>query len=179
MQVNDLDGVLHRLQAGDPAAFEELYDRFSRLVFGIALRMLNDADAAEDIVQTVYLKLWSAPSCFRGGNFSAWIARVARNQALDALRNRARHESDAIPVDVPTDEPLDETVLANIDRSRRRAALDGIPAEQRIPIELGFFGGITHEEIAKKIRTPLGTVKTRIRAGLLKLRRALSDEVAV
>jgi len=169
---------MERVRARDVAAFEELYDAHHRLVYGIALRMLGDAPAAEDLTQAVFLKLWSRPETFVQGNFGAWIARVTRNRALDALRGRAARAEGEMPLDVAVEGSLDETVFARIDGERVRDALGALPEEQRFPIELGFFGGVTHEEIARRTATPLGTVKTRIRTGLRKLRAALETSVA-
>jgi RNA polymerase sigma-70 factor (ECF subfamily) len=134
--------------------------------------------AAEDLTQAVFLKLWSAPEAFQAGNFGAWIARVARNRALDTLRSRALRVESDMPTDVPLDGSLDDTVFAKLDADLVRSALAALPDEQRAPIELGFFGGVTHEEIARRTATPLGTVKTRIRAGLRKLRVQLEAGVA-
>lgn len=169
---------MERVRARDVAAFESIYDAYHRLVYGIALKMLQDVMAAEDLTQAVFLKIWSRPDAFESGNFGAWIARVTRNRALDVLRGRALRAEGEMPVDVPLEGSLDETVFARLDGDLVRAALGSLPAEQRGPIELGFFGGITHEEIARRTATPLGTVKTRIRAGLRKLRSALETSVA-
>ena len=167
-----------RVQDRDPAAFESLYDGFHRLVFGIAQRMLADPTAAEDLTQAVFLKVWANPDAFRGGNFGAWIARVARNRALDVLRARSARPEAEIPADLGSDHDLDDAVLSKIEGERVRAALTALPEEQRMPIELGFFAGVTHEEIARRTGTPLGTVKTRIRSGLRKLREALETSAA-
>ncbi len=163
-----------RVRDRDVAAFEAIYDCYHRLVHGIALKMLQDAMAAEDLTQAVFLKIWSSPDAFASGNFGAWIARVTRNRALDVLRSRAtRADGLELPVDLPVEIVIDDAVFARLDAEQVRRALESLPAEQRQPIELGFFGGITHEEIARQTTTPLGTVKTRIRAGLRKLRSAL------
>lgn len=166
-----------RVRDRDVAAFEALYDSYHRLVHGIALKMLQDAMAAEDLTQAVFLKVWSSPESFKSGNFGAWIARVTRNRALDTLRSRAAHSEDQVAVDVPLDEVIDELVLSKIDAQCVREALSTLPEDQRHPIELGFFGGVTHEEIARRTATPLGTVKTRIRAGLRKMRSHLDSTV--
>ena len=167
-----------RVRDRDPAAFESLYDGFHRLVYGIAQRMLADPTAAEDLTQAVFLKVWANPDAFRGGNFGAWIARVARNRALDVLRARSARPEAEIPADLGSDHDLDDAVLSKIEGERVRAALTALPEEQRMPIELGFFAGVTHEEIARRTGTPLGTVKTRIRSGLRKLREALETSAA-
>jgi RNA polymerase sigma-70 factor (ECF subfamily) len=140
--------------------------------------MLADPMAAEDLTQAVFLKIWSNPEAFHGGNFGAWIARVARNRALDALRARSARPEGEIPDDLGSDDDLGDTIFARIEGERVRAALIQLPDEQRQPIELGFFAGVTHEEIARRTGTPLGTVKTRIRSGLRKLREALETSAA-
>ena len=162
-----------RVRNRDAAAFEQLYDGYHRLVYGIALRILGDAAGAEDVTQAVFLKLWSSPGLFAKGNFGAWIARVARNRALDVVRSRAVRAESEMPEAMPVDDALEDTAFANIDADHVRKALAQLPDEQRKAIELGFFGGVTHEEIARRTETPLGTVKTRIRAGLRKLRSSL------
>lgn len=175
--MDDASRLMARVRDRDVAAFEAIYDSYHRLVYGIAVKMLGEPMAAEDLTQAVFLKLWSSPGSFQGGNFSAWISRVARNRALDVLRGRALHGEGALPPDVAIEGALDEAVLARLDGERVRLALATLPEEQRAPIELGFFGGVTHEEIARRTATPLGTVKTRIRMGLRKLRSALETSV--
>ena len=172
MDVQD-SGLVGRIRQRDVAAFEALYDEHHRLVYGVALRMLGDAMSAEDCTQGVFLKLWSDPDAFRGGNFVGWIARVTRNRCLDVLRSRAMRPEGEMPVDVALDFDLDRTVLSRIDADRVRTCLGELPDDQRVPIELGFFGGMTHEEIARRTATALGTTKTRIRTGLRRLRAAL------
>jgi len=166
-----------RVRRREVAAFEAIYDGYHRLVYGIAFKMLQDGNAAEDVTQAVFLKVWSAPEAFGGGNFGAWLARVTRNRVLDTLRSRAARPEGEMPVDIPLGGSLEEAVFARIDGERVREALASLPDEQRAPIELGFFGGISHEEIARRTVTPLGTVKTRIRSGLRKLRSALETSV--
>lgn len=166
-----------RVQARDTKAFESLYDSYHRLVYGVALRMLSDASSAEDVTQQVFLKIWSAPDLFRGGNFGAWILRIARNRSLDVLRSRSLHQESELPESLPETEAIEDIAFARLDAVRIRAELARLPDEQREPIELGFFAGITHEEIARRTGTPLGTIKTRIRTGLRKLRTALNGAV--
>lgn len=169
---------MERIRARDAAAFELLYDLYHRLVFGIALRMLSDTTMAEDLTQSVFLKIWSTPDSFRDGNFGAWLSRVTRNRALDVLRSRAARPEGEIPADVPTEGSIDDLVFSKIDSQRVRSALAALPDEQRSPIEMGFFGGVTHEEIARRTGIPLGTVKTRIRSGLRRLRGDLAGAVS-
>jgi RNA polymerase sigma-70 factor, ECF subfamily len=170
--------LMERVAARDVGAFEALYDGYHRLVFGIGLRMLGDPASAEDLTQTVFMKLWTSPETFRGGSFVAWVSRVARNRALDVLRSKAVHPETAIPVDLPLEGALDDDVFSRLDAQRVRDALAVLPPEQRALIELGFFGGVTHQELARRTDTPLGTVKTRIRSGLRRMREALGERVS-
>jgi RNA polymerase sigma-70 factor, ECF subfamily len=175
--VEDAARLMERVRAGDAGAFERLYDQYHRLVYGIALRVLAEPAAAEDVTQAVFLKIWSDPLVFRAGNFGAWIARVARNRAFDLLRGRALRGQVPLPAALPLDDALEDVVLANIDAQRIRIALAELPAEQREAIELGYFGGATQDQIARQTGLPLGTVKTRMRSGLRKLRAALESAV--
>ena len=154
----------------DRDQFEAIYDRYVRVVFGVALRMLGEQAAAEDIAQAVFLTLWSRPDAYREGNIGAWLARVARNRCLDVLRARKSRPEIEMPVELVAESAVDEGVFARLDGDRVRAALATLPDEQRIPIEMGFFGGVTHAEIANRTGEPLGTIKTRIRSGLRRLR---------
>ena len=171
--------LMERVRARDADAFELLYDQYHRLVYGLAMRVLADPAAAEDVTQAVFLKVWSEPRLFRGGNFGAWIARVARNRAFDVARSKAVRAENEFPESLPLDDAVEETTIARIDGERVRDALAQLPPEQREPIELGFFGGITHEQIARQTGLPLGTIKTRIRTGLRRLRNALEEAVTV
>jgi RNA polymerase sigma-70 factor (ECF subfamily) len=171
--------LMERVRARDVAAFEALYDGHHRLVFGIGLRMLGEPNAAEDLTQAVFMKVWTAPDTFHGGSFVAWLSRVTRNRALDMLRARAARPEVELPcTDIPLDTSVDDEALARLDARRVRDALAGLPAEQRTLIEMGFFDGVTHQELAARTGTPLGTVKTRIRSGLHSLRTALSPRVS-
>ena len=167
-----------RVRRRDAGAFEALYDGYHRLVFGVALRMLGDRASAEDVTQAVFLKIWSAPDLFEAGNFAGWLVRMTRNRTLDMLRSKARNH-DELPESMPDEETIEERAFASLDAARVRSALAQLPADQREPIELGFFGGITHEEISRRSGVPLGTVKTRIRTGLRRLRGALEGTVTV
>jgi RNA polymerase sigma-70 factor (ECF subfamily) len=169
---------MERVRARDVAAFESLYDGYHRLVFGIGLRILGDPTMAEDLTQNVFLKVWTAPEAFRGGSFVAWVSRVARNRALDALRARSARPETEIPADLPLEGSIDDDVLAKLDAQSVRDALAQLPPEQRGLIEMGFFGGVTHQELARRTATPLGTVKTRIRSGLRRLRESLAEQAA-
>lgn len=170
---------MERVRARDAGAFEALYDRYHRLVYGVALRVLGEQPSAEDVTQAIFMKLWTDPQSFTAGNFNAWIVRVARNRALDALRARGARPHEELPEALPAEDALEDTALAEIDAGAVRHALAQLPEEQRSLIELGFFGGVTHHEIARSTGVPLGTVKTRIRSGLRRLRTTLDGVVNV
>jgi RNA polymerase sigma-70 factor (ECF subfamily) len=163
-----------RVRAGDHEAMGTLYDRYSPLVYAVALRVLADTGAAEDVLQEVFMQLWRNPARFDAsrGSLGAWLAVIARNRAIDVLRKR-HFESDIEDVLVSVEPDL----ASEADRSRTaknvRGALNGMHPAQRQALEMAFFEGLTHAEIAAKTGEPLGTIKTRIRAGLLALRKAL------
>jgi len=163
-----------RVRAGDQNAMGALYDRYSALVYAVGLRVLADSAAAEDVLQEVFMQLWHNPARFDAsrGSLGAWLAVIARNRAIDALRKR-RYESDIEDIVVSVEPDL----ASEADRSRAaknvRGVLNGMHPAQRQALEMAFFEGLTHTEIAAKIGEPLGTIKTRIRAGLAALRKAL------
>lgn len=167
-----------RVRSRDAAAFEALYDAYHRLVYGIAMRMLKDVSAAEDLTQAVFLKIWSSPELFVAGNFAGWLVRMTRNRALDVLRSKAYGHVE-LPQQQPADDALEDRAFASLDAEKVRHALKQLPAEQRQLIEMGFFGGVTHEEMSRRTGIPLGTIKTRIRTGLRRLRSALEGTVTV
>lgn len=174
--MEDPEQLIERVRVGDAGAFEQLYERYSRLVYGIAMRVVADPPVAEDVTQGVFLKIWDAPDAFRSGNFTAWISRVARNRALDVLRSRERIGGE-VPESIPLLESVEETTFARLDAQAVRSALQDLSAPERQLIELGFFTGLTHQQLALKTGAPLGTVKTRIRSALRKLRTALDGAV--
>ncbi len=126
----------------------------------------------------MFLKIWSAPESFGGGHFGAWLARVTRNRAIDALRSNARLDGSEVPETIPEAGALEDDVIRRFDRRELRRAIGVLPPEQREPIESAFFGGLSHDQIARQTGVPLGTVKTRIRSGLHKLRAELEGAVA-
>jgi RNA polymerase sigma-70 factor (ECF subfamily) len=181
------DEALHaRVASGDSRALEALYDRYSRIVYGTALRMLGTAELAEEIVQETFWRVWRRSGTFQPGRgqVSSWILGIAHNLAIDELRRqRARpnpvyDEEDRPVLRDMEDSRMDVAGTALEDEQRRliSAALDQIPAEQREAIELAYFGGLSQSEIAARLQNPLGTVKTRIRLGLQKLRDILSAQ---
>jgi RNA polymerase sigma-70 factor, ECF subfamily len=178
-RVEDAVRLMERVRARDTDAFEDLYDAYHRLVYGVALRTLGDVGSAEDVTQAVFLKLWSSPKAFREGNFAAWICRVTRNRAFDVLRSRAARPEGEFPESLPAEDSLEETAFSHVNAGLVRDAMARLPEDQRKLIELGFFGGMTHEELARQTGVPLGTIKTRIRSGLRKLRSALEGVAAL
>jgi RNA polymerase sigma-70 factor (ECF subfamily) len=179
--------LMQRLSARDRHAFEGIYDRYGDLVYSTALRVLRDPQLAEDISQEIFVRLWRKPDSYvaERGRFLTWLISVTRNRAVDEVRARSRrqrHET-ASPEEqereLPASEEIDPALNAQLAEQRRivRAALSELPPEQRQVIELAFFGGLTQREIADRLSQPLGTVKTRIRLGMQKLRTALAPEV--
>jgi RNA polymerase sigma-70 factor (ECF subfamily) len=165
--------IVTGLKTGDQSAMAELYDRYSSVVYAVALRVLGDTGAAEDVLQEVFLQLWRNPSAFDAarGSLASWLAVVTRNRAIDSLRKR-RPETDIEDVVLSVAPDL----AAEADRARVaekvRGALGGMAAAQRSALEMAYWQGMSHSEIAEKTGEPLGTVKTRIRAGLMALRKA-------
>ncbi len=151
----------------------QLYERYSSIVYSVALRVLGDTGAAEDVLQEVFLQLWRNPQAYDEGRGSlpAWLAVITRNRAIDLLRKR---KPDANIADVVVYSDSNAFSLAewsgSLDKIRR--SLSGMPVQQRTALEMAFFEGLTHIEIAEKTGEPLGTIKTRIRSGLSTLRKA-------
>jgi RNA polymerase sigma-70 factor (ECF subfamily) len=171
--MQDASRLMERVRARDADAFESLYDRYHALVYGLALRVLADPSSAEDVTQNVFLKIWTAPDAFRSGNLEGWLARVARNRAIDVLRSKKLRSESELSESIPADSTLEQTAMERLDGERARAAMGRLPDEQRSLLELGFFGDMTHDAIARQTGLPLGTVKTRIRSGLRRLRELL------
>jgi RNA polymerase sigma-70 factor (ECF subfamily) len=175
--------LLRRMGRSDREAFAQLYDRFSRPLFATAQRILSNPTEAEDIVQDVFLALWEKAADFdstRGSAF-AWAVTLTRNRAIDRVRMRKRRLeilSSAAPEDTgpqPSESNPNsaDDLVAKEQATAIRSAVASLPAEQQRAVELAFFGGLTQQEIAEKLREPLGTVKARIRRGLLRLRDTL------
>ena len=163
--------LVARIRAGDQQAMSELYDRYAKVVYAVSLRVLQDAAAAEDVLQDVFLQLWRNPDAFDAsrGSLAAWLAVISRHRAIDRLRKR-RPEVDIEDCVIAGGPDLrDETERALV-IEKVRVVLAEMNPEQRKVLELAFFQGLTHTEIAEKTGEPLGTIKTRIRSGLQLLR---------
>jgi len=151
-----------------------LFDRYSSLVYSVALRVLGDTGAAEDILQEVFMQLWRKPAVFDSarGSLAAWLAVIARNRAIDAIRKR-KPETDIEDVIVSVEPDFAGEAERNRAAEHIRRKLSEMPEPQRSALEMAFFEGLTHSEIATKTGTPLGTIKTRIRTALISLRTAV------
>jgi RNA polymerase sigma-70 factor (ECF subfamily) len=181
---NELEArLINRIAEGDDSAFNALYKRFSPSLYGMAYRIMNDAKEAEDVLQEGFTYIWRKASSYdpvRSSPF-AWAVMITRNKAIDRLRVRQRLEK--LREKVTSEESFypdkDETSADEPNLRERgvlvRSALQQIPLEQRQALELSFFGGLTHEQIAERLDTPLGTIKARIRRGLLRLRDSLNQ----
>jgi RNA polymerase sigma-70 factor, ECF subfamily len=167
--------LAERLADGDRGAFVRLYDQYAALVYGVAMRVLRDAAAAQDVVQEVFLQLWRKPGSFdpQRGRLAPWLAVVARHKAVDLLR-RLRFEADPSPPRSELASGGEGSAHSTADGEKAKRLMARLPAEQRQALELAFLDGLTHIEIAARTGEPLGTVKSRIRLGLLFLRRELA-----
>jgi len=170
--------LLERIVARDEAAVGALYDRHSRLLFGLILRIIRDRSEAEEILQEVFVLVWTRSETYNVslGPPAAWLVRIARNRAIDRLRaNNVRLRAVAsAPEPSPVETPESRASLSEQQRAVARA-LDSLPADQRVLIEQAYFLGLTQSELADRFNLPLGTVKTRIRTGMLALREHLSQ----
>lgn len=172
--------LLRRLAAGDRQAMAELYDQTSPMVYGLALRILADPAAAEDVMIEVYTQLWRQVADYdaRRGSPSAWLLTMTRSRAIDALRARGRQpagESLESAAATAAEAPGPEALSVAAQRHRFvHGALAQLSAELRQLIELAYFGGLSHSEIAAALGQPLGTVKTRIRTAMTQLRALLA-----
>src|SRR5437867_1210381 len=179
--------LFDRIARRDASAVGELYDRHSRVLHGLIWRILRDTNEAEEVLQDVFVRVWKRADTYDAvlGTPLAWLVRIARNRAIDRLRARR-----ARPIDTADDEMLatirtDEATAPSPERLARtseqgravRAALDRLVPEQRVLIEHAFFLGFTQSELAERFGLPLGTVKTRVRAGMLAMREHLQDVV--
>lgn len=182
---NDEARLVREVQAGNFLALEQLYERYSRQSYGLALKILTNPEAAEDIIQEAFLKFWKHPGSFdpQRGRFATWLLSVVHNLCIDQLR---RKRAAAVSLDqeegleqvanIPDNSAsVEEEVWLGMQRNLVQQALGNLPTEQRVVIELAYYKGLTQQEIAVQTGLPLGTVKSRVRQGLLKLRDLMSN----
>ena len=170
--------LLLRIAAQDAQALAEFYDLTAKPLFSLAVRILGDVSEAEEVIQDVFVQIWKNAPSFDPllGPAFYWALSITQNRSIDRLRTRQRRarlienlENDAA-ANVPASQVADQGALEADDSALVRTTLNSLPADQRRVIEMAFFGGLTHQEIAEALKEPLGTIKARIRRGLLKLR---------
>jgi RNA polymerase sigma-70 factor (ECF subfamily) len=175
----ELDVLLASVGRGDRSAFERLYDDTAAMVYGLALRVLRSPSLAEDVAQEVYLQIWKQADRFDSARAPAraWIATLAHRRAVDAVRRNqtARDREQGVSGEIAEPDPA-ETAVERDEASRLASALSRLSDLQRQVIELAYFGGLTQNQVAERLGAPLGTVKTRMRDGLLRLRSIMGDE---
>ena len=174
--------LIAQMQEG---ALAHLYDRYNRLVFSLAFAIVNDRATAEEITLDVFMRVWQKAETYRAdqAKVSTWLTHIARNHSIDVLRRRAVRPDqyavdwdDAIPNDELSDSDPQESTELSLQRERIQDALAQLPQEQKQALELAYFNGYTQRQIADVLKQPLGTIKTRLRLALQKLRDILRDE---
>ncbi|MDR3456559.1 MAG: sigma-70 family RNA polymerase sigma factor [Verrucomicrobiae bacterium] len=178
-----VEALISRMAAGDQGALADFYDRFSPTLFGLALRILKDEVESEDVLQDAFLYIWNKASTYNPELSSpfSWSVMIVRNKAIDRLRSRQRVEKIIERATAEFSHAADfdaqsaEEPFFREQRGIVRSALTRLPEEQRQALNLAFFGGLTHEEIAKQLNTPAGTIKSRIRRGLIDLRDLVAE----
>jgi RNA polymerase sigma-70 factor (ECF subfamily) len=167
--------LLARVQSGDESAMASLFDRYSKVVYSVALRVLRDPSSAEDVLQEVFMQIWRNPDGFVAtkGSLGGWLAVVSRNRSIDALR-RKRPTEQVDDMALASNYNLANEAERNSLMEKARSVIVLLPIEQRKTLEMAFFDGLTHSEIAEMTGDPLGTVKTRIRSALISLRKAFT-----
>ena len=173
------------VQAGDPRAFEVLYDRHSGAAFSLAYRMVGNRVTAEDVSQEAFLSIWRSRLRYRSdrGSVRTWVLGIVHHRAIDALRRNLVHErrratAEGLEERQEAPELTDVEVVRRDEARQVRSAIGTLPSEQSRVVELAYFGGFTHSQIAEMLGAPIGTVKGRMRLGLEKLRRELVEQVA-
>jgi len=165
---------------GDEDALAELYDRVGRVAYGLALRVLRDERHAEDAVQEAFLQVWRSAATFRAerAKASTWILTLVHRRAVDLVRREERRQADPLTDDSPAGvapEETEEAAWLRFERERVQAALKQLPDVQREALELAYYGGFSQSELAERLGVPLGTIKSRMFAGLARLRELLDD----
>jgi len=170
------EDLISLVQAADPDAFATLYDRHSRAAFSLAYRMMGERQAAEDLIQEAFIKVWRGAASYRSdrGSVRTWILSIVHNRGIDQLRSQAsrRRTQERVEASAARSQPSEafSETWRNTQREQVREALNTLPQEQLKILELAYFSGYTHLEIARLLNLPLGTVKGRMRLGLQKLR---------
>jgi RNA polymerase sigma-70 factor (ECF subfamily) len=179
------DSLIRLVAAGKSEALSVLYDRYARLVFGLALNTIGDEHLAEEITQDVYIRVWEKAASYKPeqGKVVTWLASIARYRAIDLFRQRnVRPEGHSMswavaePLDLPDKVDVEQEVEFAQRKQKVRMAMNQLPVEQRKALALAYFQGLSHQEIARELNEPLGTVKTRIRLAMQKLRHLLESE---
>jgi RNA polymerase sigma-70 factor (ECF subfamily) len=175
--------LVERIMAGDEGALSALYDRYSGMLYAMLLRILKDTGAAEEVLQDLFLQLWRGAARFDAsrGSLAGWLLVIGRNRALSRLRGKQRREILPDPEEfsfeaVPSSENLEDEAARMQLMNRLRGAMAALPAEQREAVELAYFEGMTQTEIAARTGSPLGTVKSRVRAAMQTLKQWFDDE---
>jgi RNA polymerase sigma-70 factor (ECF subfamily) len=177
--------LMHVVQDGDPRAFEVLYDRHGGAAFSLAYRMVGTRTLAEDVTQEAFLNLWRSGAHYdrARGSVRTWVLGIVHHRTIDALRRSLVHErrrasAEGIEERHEARELTDAEAVRREEAREVRAALSSLPGDQSRVIELAYYGGFTHTQIAEMLEMPIGTVKGRMRLGLEKMRRELTGEVA-
>jgi RNA polymerase sigma-70 factor (ECF subfamily) len=165
------------IRNGNQEAMAELYDRYSSVVYAVALRVLGDTSAAEDVLQEIFMQLWRKPGAFDAsrGNLAPWLAVITRNRAVDVLRKR-RPQSELEDTTLTVDPDFAGEADRGLIVEKVRSALQAMSSQQRSALEMAYFEGYSHSEISAKTGEPLGTIKTRIRSGLMQLRKLVETK---
>lgn len=173
--------LMEKVMAGDESAIGQLYDHYSPMLFGMLMRILQDSQAAEEVLQDLFLQLWRKPEQFdpARGTLAAWLTVIGRNRAISKLRGRPVREvlehSDGIYANtLASTQNIESEAARKQMLDSLKQAMERLPAEQRQVIELAYFEGMTQSEIAARTGSPLGTVKTRVRTGMLSLKQLMN-----
>lgn len=180
------EALMERVAGGDAQALDQLYGRYARIAYGLALKILASAEPAEDVVQEAFWRVWNRAATFHAGSgqFAPWLFGIVRNLCFDELRRRqarptaAHSDADEQAIlSIPDTQPDMDALSWEAERRRLiTSALSELPPDQRQVIELAYFGGLSQREIAEKLNNPLGTVKTRVRLALAKLKGVLQHQ---
>lgn len=174
--------LVERIAGGDADALGELYDRYGRVAFGVLYRMLPGPEAAEEVAQDAFHSVWRQARSYRveRGSVRTWLLAICRNAAIDWRRTRGKRLEREVTIEaaaeLSSDSKVDERVLTNLRAEHVRAVVGALPPEQREVLALAFWGGYSQSEIATRTDTPLGTVKSRVRLAMNKLRESLEDD---